>query len=48
MQKWEYKTLMSNLAFKQLDELGNEGRELVTVAEWPGWGHYFIFKRPKS
>jgi hypothetical protein len=48
MQKWEYKTTDS-LDEQSMNQLGNEGWELVSVTSENDWSQYryLYFKRPK-
>ncbi len=44
---WEYK-VMRNIYFPQLEELGNDRWELVSISFYPMAGEQiFYFKRPK-
>jgi len=44
MQKWEYKRLHGDLSEKAMNELGENGWELIL---FDFRGDVFIFKRPK-
>lgn len=49
MQKWEYKLVNGWLTQDQLEDLGNEGWELVTTVVGMGNRNMaFYFKRPRS
>ena len=43
MQKWEYKTINSGATDRELNNLGEQGWELVAASNYS-----YIFKRPKS
>ena len=47
MQKWEYKQT-GILTEKELNQLGNEGWEMVVLLSSYGSKEGFIFKRPKN
>ena len=46
MQKWEYKMIEKSITESQLNELGKDGWELISVVLKATWiGHLFFFKR---
>jgi hypothetical protein len=48
MPKWEYKLINEWLTEKELNDLGEEGWEIVELTITPtDKMHVFVFKRPK-
>ena len=49
MQKWEYKIIEKTMTESHLNELGQQGWELLTVSSpHGGWGTVFYFRRKIS
>ena len=46
MEQWEYKIIDKSISESQLNELGKDGWELVSVVLKATWiGHLFFFRR---
>jgi hypothetical protein len=49
MQKWEYKAEVSETPLEnKLNEIGNQGWELVSAFYDTQYGYVYYFKRPKA
>lgn len=49
MQKWEYKAEVSETPLEtKLNEIGNQGWELVSAFYDSQYGYVYYFKRPKT
>ena len=46
MQKWEYLLIKTPFDWDDVNELGNEGWELVSAVQDPGYNITLFFKRP--
>jgi len=48
MKKWEYKHYNCRLIEEELNDLGDDGWELVSHTAVAAMGQYYVFKREKT